>query len=158
MKMMILLEAYLMARTTHTHLLLEPTPMGDAYGPPSFDLNMDAQESVDEVDGFSAPTTASNFGLNIHLEQEEAGEDANVYAEDFHVIFAEEELQGSSDHGDQAGAFNAAHGAATFDLNYDFEQEVLDGSSDEEHVPQGSQRQHARKVIKRKNLSDKERQ
>ncbi|CAN6303041.1 unnamed protein product [Urochloa humidicola] len=116
---------------------VEAYPMGDAYGPSSFDLNMDAQESVHEVDGFSAPTAASNFGLNIHLEQEEAGEDADVYAEDFHVIFAEEELQGSSDHGDQAGAFNAAHGAATFDLNYDFEQEVLDGSCDEEHVPQG---------------------
>ncbi|CAN6201298.1 unnamed protein product [Urochloa humidicola] len=111
--------------------------MGDAYGLPSFDLNLDAQESADEVDGFNAPTAASNFGLNIHLEQEEAGEDADVYADDFHVIFAEEDLEGSNDHGDQAGAFNAAHGAATFDLNYDFEQEMLDGSNDEEHVPQG---------------------
>ncbi|CAO2045321.1 unnamed protein product [Urochloa humidicola] len=65
-------------------------PMEDAYGAAAFDLNIAAPESVHEMDGFIAPTTASNFDLNFDLEEEEEDEDADVYAHDFHVIFADE--------------------------------------------------------------------
>ena len=138
---------------------------------------------------FIAPTAASNFDLNFALEEEEAGtvharirvvlfqwmpynfvpyisfycrrvgEDADVYADDFHVIFPEEELQGSSDHVNQGTCsewknfrfnnfsiwaftqmvylWHSANETATFELNCDLEEDVLDGSSDEEHVEQG---------------------
>jgi len=68
-------------------------------------------------------------------------EDADVYAVDFHVRFAEEELQGSTLISlcflHLADAFNAADETATFDLNYALEEEMLDGSNDPEHVEQG---------------------
>ncbi|KAL6622613.1 hypothetical protein ACP70R_032492 [Stipagrostis hirtigluma subsp. patula] len=152
---------------------------GAGHGPPSFDLNLAAYESVDEVDGFNAsfdlnlaayesdevagfnaPAEAGRYDLNIDLEQEEAGEDADVYATDFHVIFEEEELQGSNDqlHREQDNVFNAPAEAATFDLNYPLEEDELQWSIDEAHVQQGSQTQNANVVIKRKNLSDEERQ
>ncbi|CAN6313429.1 unnamed protein product [Urochloa humidicola] len=65
-------------------------PMGDACGAPSFDINTAAYESVDEMDWFSAPTAPSHFDLNFEMDEEEADEDANVYANDFHVIFADQ--------------------------------------------------------------------
>ncbi|KAG2595595.1 hypothetical protein PVAP13_5KG204800 [Panicum virgatum] len=109
--------------------------------------------------GFNAPAAAAtNFDSNIDLEEEEADDDADVYAVDFHVIFAEEELQVSIANGDQADVFHAADETTSFDLNHAWEEEVLDGSSDMEHVGQGSQIQHANMAIRRKNLSDKERQ
>ncbi|CAO2172300.1 unnamed protein product [Urochloa humidicola] len=73
-------------------------PMGDADGAPSFDLNIAIPES---------------------------DEDADVYAHDFHVSFADEADVNGSDEG------------ASFDLNCDLEEDGLDGSSDEEHVEQG---------------------
>jgi len=57
-------------------------------------------------------------------------DDADVYAIDFHVIFAEEELQGSTANGDQADVFHAADETTSFDLNHAWKEEVLDGSSD----------------------------
>ncbi|KAL6614156.1 hypothetical protein ACP70R_036426 [Stipagrostis hirtigluma subsp. patula] len=108
-------------------------------------LTSTGQHMIQEVDWFNAHAEAANFELNIDSEQQEADEDAAVYCGDFHVIFEEDELQGSRDeaHGEQGDAFNAPSEAATFDLNYDLEEDNLQGASDEDHVQQGSQAEHA---------------
>ncbi|KAL6902268.1 hypothetical protein ACP4OV_005144 [Aristida adscensionis] len=123
-------------REPHPHAAAYPVGLGDG-GPPSFDLNKAACDS-DEVEGFNAPAETTNFDLNIDLEAEDADDDADVYADDFHVLFDEEELQWSSDqvHGDQADVFNAPDAAVNFDLNNALEEEELQGSSDEEHAQQ----------------------
>ncbi|KAL6882610.1 hypothetical protein ACP4OV_011300 [Aristida adscensionis] len=133
--------------------------VGDGAGPPSFDLNMGVYDS-DEVEGFHAPHEPANFDLNNDLEGEELDEDAAVYADDFHVLFDDEENQWSSDqeNEDQGDNSNATDAPITFDLNISLEEEELQGSVHEDHVQQGSQAQPANTVIKRKNLSDRERQ
>ncbi|KAL6861529.1 hypothetical protein ACP4OV_017229 [Aristida adscensionis] len=116
--------------------------------------------AVDEVDWSHAPAREANFDLNIDLEEEKEDEDGEVYADDFHVVFDEEELPWSDDEAevDQADDVNAPAGTATFDLNYSMGDEELDLSIPEEQVLQGSQTQSANTVIKRKNLSNGERQ
>ncbi|KAL6845041.1 hypothetical protein ACP4OV_025214 [Aristida adscensionis] len=138
----------------------DATGAGDGDGPPSFDLNKAADIWMDEVEGSNAIAGAGNFDLNIDLEEEEEDEDADVYADDFHVVFDEEELPWSGDetHVDQVDGFDAPAAAATFDLNYAMGDEELDRSIHEEPVLQGSQTQAANTVVKRNNLSDGERQ
>ncbi|TVU49107.1 hypothetical protein EJB05_00399, partial [Eragrostis curvula] len=134
------------------HAAGQDVEVGDGAGDGAahFDLNLEPYDS-DEVDEFYAADEAANF----YFEEEEADEDADVYADDFHVMFQEEDVQVNDEEDD---AVNAPNEAANFDLNIALEEDGLEGSSDEEHVEHGSQTQNARTVVGRNNLSDEVRQ